>query len=147
MALCLCAGGSAAPQDATAPAAPAQAAPAAPAAARFPSAEQAAAKGAIPLSLERAEALRHFIGPDNRPHAADEAPLPAGLVALKILVDQVGVVQGVTPVKTTSLALVQPAVEWAQKWRFRSYDLYGRSSRFTVVLIARFDRDGKTRVE
>jgi hypothetical protein len=73
--------------------------------------------------------------------------LPSGLVALRILVDQVGVVQGITPVKTTSTQLVQPAVEWAKKWRFRSYDLYGRSARFMDVLIARFDRNGKTGVE
>jgi hypothetical protein len=153
---CLCLCGTCVPQPpsplqaagAPAPAenTPAQTAPDA-ADAKFPTAEQAASKGSIPLVLERAEALRHFIGPTDRPHAADEPPLPSGLVALRILVDQVGVVQGITPVKTTSTALVQPAVEWAKKWRFRSYDLYGRSARFTVVLIARFDRNGKTGVE
>jgi hypothetical protein len=128
------------PQDAAKPAAPTGAAAPIAAAGKpaFPTVEQVIDKGPSPTPMHTAAVveLRNRLPP--QPTAADGGPLPRGMVSVHVLISQTGVVEGITPIQTTNAALVAPAIEWASKWRFRSYSVMGHEVRMLTTMIVQF---------
>jgi hypothetical protein len=101
---------------------------------------EAAGAGSVPLPTDTAE--RQFMSGSKRKVEPGEN-LPAGLVSLRILVSQTGVVTGITPLKTTATPLVQPAIDWVKTWRFRTFQLQKSTVRFTTVVIVQVTPEGK----